>query len=162
MQIGRVGVWARTDGLSIGESAEFAQRIEALGYGALWIPDAFGRDPLVHAGWLLAHTRRLVVATGIVNIHLRHPIAVAGLCADWRLGAQAIVGRWRSAGPETPSGVRRSDTPPPHATPTPCRGAPSSPSAATRAARRARPRGERPSRRRARDRAGTLRSVLVS
>jgi probable F420-dependent oxidoreductase len=78
MQIGRVGVWARTDGLSIGESAEFAQRIEALGYGALWIPDAFGRDPLVHAGWLLAHTRRLVVATGIVNIHLRHPIAVAG------------------------------------------------------------------------------------
>ena len=78
MEIGRVGVWARTDGLSIGESVEFAQRVEALGYGALWIPDAFGRDPLVHAGLLLAHTKRLVVATGIVNIHLREPIATVG------------------------------------------------------------------------------------
>lgn len=78
MDIGRVGVWTRTDGLSISETVEFAQRIEALRYGALWIPDAFGRDPLVHAGWLLAHTRRLVVATGIVNIHLRDPFAVAG------------------------------------------------------------------------------------
>ena len=78
MDIGRVGVWTRTDGLSIGETVEFARRIEAIGYGALWLPDAFGRDPLVHAGWLLAQTRRLVVATGVVNIHLRDPIAVAG------------------------------------------------------------------------------------
>ncbi len=78
MEIGRVGVWARTDGLSLDEALEFARRIEALGYGALWIPDAFGRDPLVHAGWLLAHTQRIVVATGVVNIHLRDPIAVAG------------------------------------------------------------------------------------
>ncbi|MEZ4331040.1 MAG: TIGR03620 family F420-dependent LLM class oxidoreductase [Myxococcota bacterium] len=78
MDIGRVGVWARTDGLSLDEAAEFARGIEALGFGALWIPDAFGRDPLVHAGWLLAQTRRLVVATGIVNIHLRDAIATAG------------------------------------------------------------------------------------
>lgn len=78
MDIGRVGVWARTDGLSLEEAGHFAHAIEALGYGALWIPDAFGRDPLVHAGWLLARTTRLVVATGIVNIHLRDPIATAG------------------------------------------------------------------------------------
>lgn len=78
MEIGRVGVWTRTEGLSIGAAAELAVRVEALGYGALWIPDALGRDPLVHAGFLLAQTRRLVVATGIVNIHLRAPIATAG------------------------------------------------------------------------------------
>lgn len=78
MELTRVGVWARTDGLSLAESIAFARRIESLGYGALWIPDAFGRDPLVHAGHLLAHTSRLVLATGIVNIHLRDPIATAG------------------------------------------------------------------------------------
>lgn len=77
MDIGRVGVWTRTEGLAHGETAAFARRIESLGYGALWIPDAFGRDPFVHAGWLLAQTTRLVVATGIANIQLRDPIATA-------------------------------------------------------------------------------------
>lgn len=87
MELGRVGVWTRTDALSIRETAAFARRIEALGYGALWIPDAFGRDPLVHAGFLLEHTTTLVVATGIVNIHLRDPIATA--CAQRTLHEQS-------------------------------------------------------------------------
>jgi len=94
MEIGRVGVWARTDGLALAETIEFAREIEALGYGALWIPDAFGRDPLVHAGWLLAHTTRLVVATGIVNIHLRDPIATAGAqrTLDEQSGGRFLLG----------------------------------------------------------------------
>ena len=81
MDIGRVGVWTRTDGMALGEAIELAQQIEALGYGALWIPDAFGRDPFVHAACLFEHTQRLVIATGVVNIHLREPQATA--CA-WR------------------------------------------------------------------------------
>lgn len=87
MEIGRIGVWTRTDGLAIGEAVEFAQRVEALGYGALWIPDAFGRDPFAHASWLLAHTSRLVLATGVVNIHLREPLATA--CAQRALHDQS-------------------------------------------------------------------------
>ncbi len=87
MDIGRVGVWSRTDGLSAGEAAAFARRVEALGYGALWIPDAFGRDPFAHAGWLFAHTERLVVATGVVNIHLREAQATA--CAQRELHDQS-------------------------------------------------------------------------
>ena len=87
MEIGRFGVWTRTDGLEIGETAEFAQRVESLGYGALWIPDAFGRDPFAHAAWLFAHTSRLVVATGVVNIHLREPLATA--CAQRALHDQS-------------------------------------------------------------------------
>jgi probable F420-dependent oxidoreductase len=87
MDIGRVGVWTRMDGLTISEAAEFATRIEALGYGALWIPDAFGRDPFAHASWLLSHTLRLVVATGVVNIHLREAQATA--CAHKELHDQS-------------------------------------------------------------------------
>jgi len=87
MEIGRVGVWTRTDGLSSGEAVEFAQRVEALGYGALWIPDAFGRDPFAHAALLFAHTTRLVVATGVVNIHLREAQATA--CAQRELHDQS-------------------------------------------------------------------------
>ncbi len=81
MDIGTVGVWTRMDGFSIGEAIEFAQRVEALGYGALWIPDAFGRDPFAHAALLFQHPQQLVIATGVVNIHLREAQATA--CA-WR------------------------------------------------------------------------------
>lgn len=87
MDIGRVGVWTRTDGLAIGEAADFAKCVEELGYGALWIPDAFGRDPFAHASWLLAHTTRLVLATGVVNIHLREAQATA--CAQKELHDQS-------------------------------------------------------------------------
>jgi len=87
MDIGRVGVWTRTDGMAIAEAADFAKRVEELGYGALWIPDAFGRDPFVHASWLFSNTSRLVVATGVVNIHLREAQATA--CAQKALHDQS-------------------------------------------------------------------------
>lgn len=87
MDIGRVGVWTRTDGMASAEAAEFAIRVEELGYGALWIPDAFGRDPFVHASWLFSHTSKLVIATGVVNIHLREAQATA--CAQKALHDQS-------------------------------------------------------------------------
>ena len=87
MDITPVGVWTRTDGFSAPEAIEFAQRIEELGYGALWIPDAFGRDPFAHASLLLAHTTNLVLATGVVNIHLREAQATA--CAQRELHDQS-------------------------------------------------------------------------
>ena len=71
MDIGTNGVWTRMDGFSSSEAIEFAQQVEDLGYGALWIPDAFGRDPFAHAAMLFQHTKKLVIATGVVNIHLR-------------------------------------------------------------------------------------------
>jgi probable F420-dependent oxidoreductase len=60
-------------------AAQAAQRIEKLGYAALWIPETVGRHPLVHASWLLASTQKLVVATGIANIYHREPgVMLAG------------------------------------------------------------------------------------
>jgi len=58
-------------------AAAFAQRAERWGYSALWIPEAIGRDPLVHAAWLLANTKRLILATGIANIYARDATAMA-------------------------------------------------------------------------------------
>jgi probable F420-dependent oxidoreductase len=77
MQIGRLGVWYFTESLSAAQSAEAAQRVESLGYGAFWIPEAIGRHPFAHAAWLLAKTERLVVATGIANIYARDAAATA-------------------------------------------------------------------------------------
>lgn len=71
MDIGKLGVWCSVDHLPSPEAAAFAQRLEGWGYGALWIPEAVGRNAYVSAAWLLANTRKLVVATGIANMYAR-------------------------------------------------------------------------------------------
>jgi probable F420-dependent oxidoreductase len=73
-KLGKLGVWAWLDHLSAPEAAEFANQLEAWGYGALWIPEAVGRDPFSLIGYLAARTRKLVLATGIANIYARDPM----------------------------------------------------------------------------------------
>jgi probable F420-dependent oxidoreductase len=73
MQLGKLGVWYFFDGVPATAAAEAAKRIESLGYSALWIPETVGRNPFVHASWLLANTTKLVIATGIANIYHREP-----------------------------------------------------------------------------------------
>ena len=73
MELGKRAAWAPTDGFSAPDLAAFAQRLEGWGYDALWIPDAMGRDPMVAAGWMLANTTDLKIATGIANIYSRDP-----------------------------------------------------------------------------------------
>ncbi len=77
MQLGTIGVWYFTEMLSAAQAAEAAQRIESLGYGAFWLPEAIGRHPFAHAAWLLAKTERLIIATGIANIYARDAAATA-------------------------------------------------------------------------------------
>jgi len=78
MELGKLGVWYFLDGMPAAAAAETAQRIESLGYSALWIPETAGRNPLVHASWLLANTSKLIVATGIANIYHREPGVTVG------------------------------------------------------------------------------------
>jgi probable F420-dependent oxidoreductase len=73
MKLGKLGVWYFFDGIPAEQAAQAAQRIEGLGYSALWIPETVGRHPLVHASWLLSQTGKLIVATGIANIYHREP-----------------------------------------------------------------------------------------
>ena len=77
MQLGRIGVWASMDGMTAAAAAGFAQRVEAWGYGALWVPESRGRNVLVISSWLLANTKALTIATGIANIYARDPQASA-------------------------------------------------------------------------------------
>src|SRR5260370_34812948 len=71
MKLSKLGVWASMDAFTATEAAAFAQRVEGWGYGALWIPEAMGRNSLVHAAWLLANTSPLSIAPGIASINRR-------------------------------------------------------------------------------------------
>lgn len=73
MDTGKLGLWYFFDGMSSADAAVAAQRVESLGYGTLWIPETVGKSPVVLSSWLLANTKKLNVATGIINIYNREP-----------------------------------------------------------------------------------------
>jgi len=78
MDLGPVGLWTfHLDLQPVPRAQELVAELEALGYGAIWIPEAMGRDPLVHAALLLEGSQRIVVATGIANIWNRTAMAMS-------------------------------------------------------------------------------------
>ncbi|WP_340317965.1 TIGR03620 family F420-dependent LLM class oxidoreductase [Rhizorhabdus argentea] len=92
MNLGKIGIWASLDGpigffenegsAALGRAtarrlAKFAHRVDALGYSALWMPDAFGRDIFITSSLLLANTQKLILATGISSIYSRDAVASA-------------------------------------------------------------------------------------
>ena len=74
--LGKLGVWTWLDGLDAEGATAFAQRVEALGYDALWLPEAVGRDPFVQIAQLATTTQQLRFATGIANIYARDPMTM--------------------------------------------------------------------------------------
>ena len=92
LSIGRIGIWTGAlDAHPTSAAQEAAQRLEALGYPTLWIPEAVGRDPFVAAANLLAATSTLQLATGIANIYARDPMTTAA-CQNTL--AEAYPGRF--------------------------------------------------------------------
>ncbi|HET6731851.1 TIGR03620 family F420-dependent LLM class oxidoreductase, partial [Mycobacterium sp.] len=77
MDLSGVGVWSSQLRYgNPGEAAESAAELEELGFKALWIPDVGGpvMDSVAH---LLASTKQVVIATGILNLWMHEPSDVA-------------------------------------------------------------------------------------
>jgi probable F420-dependent oxidoreductase len=91
--LGPFGAWTfELDRMAAAASLDMARAIEAMGLPVLWIPEAVtSREIFAHAGLLLGATSRLIVATGIANIHARDPVAMAN---GARLLADAYPGRF--------------------------------------------------------------------
>jgi probable F420-dependent oxidoreductase len=102
MDLGRVGIWTgQLDLQPAARAREAAAELDALGYGALWVPEAVGRDAVTHAAVLLDATDRMVVATGVANIYGRLPNVTAmaqRLLAD-DSGGRFLLGLGVSHGP---------------------------------------------------------------
>jgi probable F420-dependent oxidoreductase len=92
MDLGLFGVWSGL--LRNGERGAMlaaAAELEALGYGTIWFPGGQHQGLAEHISSLLEHTRRVVVATGIVNIWT-HP--AAEIAAEHHAITQAYPGRF--------------------------------------------------------------------
>jgi probable F420-dependent oxidoreductase len=75
---GTVGIWTSThETLPAGQSGDVALEVENLGYSAMWIPEAWGRESLTSSSLLLSATSTLTIATGIANIWGRDAVSAA-------------------------------------------------------------------------------------
>ncbi|MEI7507323.1 MAG: LLM class flavin-dependent oxidoreductase, partial [Actinomycetes bacterium] len=50
------------------------QRLESIGHESAWLPDIFGREIYVTAGFILHHTTKIKVASGIAHMYGRDAI----------------------------------------------------------------------------------------
>lgn len=71
----RIGVWWASDTWAMPDAQAVARDIESMGYGSLFLPEAGGKECLTESAAFLAATEKLVVGTGIANIHVRIPSA---------------------------------------------------------------------------------------
>jgi probable F420-dependent oxidoreductase len=70
-----IGVWWASETWTMPDAQAVARDIEELGYGSLFLPEVGFKEALTQSMAFLAATERLVVGTGIANIHVRIPAA---------------------------------------------------------------------------------------
>jgi len=76
-RLGRVGIWSWAPaGLPAAEVREAVSEIEALGFPAIWYPEAVGRESFSAAGLLLSSSERIAVCSGIASIYARDATAM--------------------------------------------------------------------------------------
>jgi len=93
MELNRIGAWLGPLSLrSAGETRELAPELEELGFGAIWFGEGVGtKEAFTQAATLLCWTKRAVVASGILNIYARDPMATVN---GARTLADAYPGRF--------------------------------------------------------------------
>jgi probable F420-dependent oxidoreductase len=75
---GTTGIWTHAhESVRPSAISSVTERLEAGGFGAVWLPEAYGREAMTGAQLLLDASSRLVVATGIASIYARDPMAAA-------------------------------------------------------------------------------------
>ena len=77
----KLGLLQFTEGVDGRTLVANTQKLEALGYDTLWLPEVFGREPVATCGYLLARTQTLRISSGILNVYARDAHAAAQ-CAN--------------------------------------------------------------------------------
>src|SRR5690348_4444160 len=76
-RLGPVGVWgSQLQWQTAARAQEAVAAIAELGFGAVWVGEATGKEAVAHAAVLLAGRADIVVATGIASIAARDPMAM--------------------------------------------------------------------------------------
>ncbi len=81
--IGPLGIWGLVPSLPAAALRPTVARVAELGYGALWVGEAAGRDPFAQLAAVAGASGAMALGTSIVNIFGRDPMAA-------RMGAMTL------------------------------------------------------------------------
>jgi F420-dependent oxidoreductase-like protein len=91
-----------------------AQEAERVGFDSVWVAESWGNDAFTYLTWLAAHTERVRLGTGVVQLAARTPAAtaMAAMTIDHLSGGRMMLGLGVS-GPQVVEGWygRPSDKP---------------------------------------------------
>jgi probable F420-dependent oxidoreductase len=92
MELGRLGLWTfQLDVQPMAVARAAVDELESLGFSAIWVPEAVGREPFANAALLLGGGERIVVGTGIASIHARTAMTMQ---AGWKTLSEAFPERF--------------------------------------------------------------------
>ena len=103
MKIGiQLGYWGRTPPADLAETLAI---VDDLGLDSVWVAESWGNDAFTYAAWVAAHTKRVRIGTGIVQMAARTPTAtaMAAITVDHLSGGRFILGLGAS-GPQVVEG----------------------------------------------------------
>ena len=85
---------ATCDTLTAAQARAYAARVEALGFGTVWVPETVGRDPFTLLGLLAAETGRMALGTSIASIWARdaQTTRMAAHTIDEATGGRFVLG----------------------------------------------------------------------
>src|SRR5258705_11781249 len=102
----KLGLAIEYAGRGVDVPIERIRRCEALGYDSVWTAEAYGSDAITPLAFVAAHTRRIRLGTGVMQIAARSPAMAAMQLGtlDALAGGGRVIGGLGGAGPQNVRG----------------------------------------------------------
>ncbi len=102
----KLGMAVEYAGRSVDLPIERIRRCEALGYDSVWTAEAYGTDAITPLAFIAAHTERIRLGTGVIQIGARSPAMTAMQLGtvDALAGGGRVIGGLGVSGPQIVEG----------------------------------------------------------
>lgn len=102
----KLGLAIEYAGRGVDIPIELIQRCEAMGYDSVWTAEAYGSDAITPLAYIAAHTKRIRLGTGVIQLAARTP-AMAAMqlgTVDAMAGGGRVIGGIGVSGPQIVEG----------------------------------------------------------
>jgi len=102
----KLGLAIEYAGRSVSVPIERIRRCEALGYDSVWTAEAYGSDAITPLAYIAAHTKRIRLGTGVMQLAARSPAMAAMQLGtlDALAGGGRVIGGLGVSGPQIVEG----------------------------------------------------------
>ena len=102
----KLGMAVEYAGRGVTVPIERIRRLEALGYDSVWTAEAYGSDAITPLAFIAAHTKKIRLGTGVIQVGARTPTMTAMQLGtlDALAGGGRVIGGLGLSGPQIVEG----------------------------------------------------------